>query len=70
MEAQRSLGTSTKSWEEFSDQSKDDLFWQGAKAPPWDLLWEFCPVVWLHLIFKKNEARGEWRGNQMLSLSR
>lgn len=47
------MGTSTKSWEEFSDQSKDDLLWQCAKAPPWDLLWEFCPAVWLHLILKK-----------------
>lgn len=59
MEAQQSLGTSTKSWEESFDQSKDYLFCQCAKALPGDLLWGFCPVVWLHLIFKINGARGK-----------
>lgn len=63
MEAQQSLGTSTKSWEDFSDQM---IYSGSVPRLPLGIL----PSSLATSSFKKNGAKGEWRGSQMLSLSR
>lgn len=58
MEAQQSLGISPKSWAEFSDRTKDDLFWPRLSLG--ETLWvSVCSLVTPHL---KKWGEGERRG--------